>query len=201
MPRDRSPRRDAEPQRLFVAVPIPDPIAEVVEAATGPWRAVLPQARWVERSDWHVTLHFLGSTHPGLLPRVRERLAEVSAATLPFPTRVRNLGAFPSTRRARVLWAGLVDADRRFAALASAIQRSVAGELAPEGRAYTAHLTVARSDPPLTLPEGYAETSLESEGFTVGALVLMRSHVGRRSPRYEPLETYPLGSGVEWTTG
>ena len=201
MPNDRAPRREAEPQRLFVAVPIPDRIADVVEAATRPWRAVLPQARWVERSDWHVTLHFLGSTHPRSVPQVRERLAEVSAVTLPFLTRVRNLGAFPSTRRAGVLWAGLVDAERRFAALASAIQRSVAGELASEGRVFTAHLTVARSDPPLTLPEGYAETSLESEVFTVGAFVLMRSHVRRPSQRYEPLETYPLGSGVEFTPG
>ena len=100
-----------------------------------------------------------------------------------------------------MLWAGLVDAERRFAALASAIQRSVAGELASEGRVFTAHLTVARSDPPLTLPEGYAETSLESEVFTVGAFVLMRSHVRRPSQRYEPLETYPLGSGVELTPG
>ncbi len=123
---------------------------------------------------------------------MRDRLGEVAATASPFQSRVRALGAFPSTRRARVLWAGLDDFNRQLAALASAIQRSIGEELAPQEQPFTAHMTVARSDPPLRLPESFAETSLESEMFTVGAFVLMRSHPRRPSSRYEPLETYAL---------
>ena len=92
-----------------------------------------------------------------------------------------------------MLWTGLDDLDRRLAALASAIQRSIGEEPAPLERPFTAHMTVARSDPPLRLPESFSETSLESEVFTVGAFVLLRSHIHRQDPRYEPLGTYPLG--------
>ena len=187
----RGPQADV--QRLFVAISIPDRVAATVEAAVGPWRPVLPHARWVPRSNWHVTLRFLGPTSSRLVPWIRERLSQVAATTSPFPSRVRTLGAFPSTRRARVLWTGLDDLDGRLTALASAIQGSIGEELAPLERPFTAHMTVARSDTPLRLPENFSETSLESEIFTVGAFVLMRSDIHRQGSRYEPLGTYPLG--------
>jgi 2'-5' RNA ligase len=193
MARDRPSRPEAKPQRLFVAVSPPDPVAAVVEAAIEPWRRAFPKARWVPRANWHVTLQFLGATYPRLVPWVRTRLGEAAAGASPFQTRVSGVGAFPSTRRARVLWVGVDDAEGRFAALVEAIQRSLASEFPPEDRAFTPHLTVARSDPPLRLPEGFAETTLESEPFTVDTVVLMRSHLRRPAPVYEPLETCRLG--------
>ncbi len=100
-----------------------------------------------------------------------------------------------------MLWAGLDDVDRRFPALASAIERSIGGMVESEEHPFTAHVTLARSDRPLRLPESFAETSLESEIFTVGAFVLLRSHISLQGPHYEPLETYPLmgrsGAGLK----
>ncbi|MGZ8580298.1 MAG: RNA 2',3'-cyclic phosphodiesterase [Actinomycetota bacterium] len=193
MARDRASRPEAEPQRLFVAVSIPPAAADAVGAAIEPWRETFPMARWVPQGNWHVTLAFLGSTYPRLVWWVQGQLAEVAERTSPIQTRVRGLGAFPSAGRARVLWVGLDDDPGAIAALAAAARDALAREFPPETRAFSAHLTVARSDPPLTLPAAFTETPLESEPFSLDELVLMRSRVRRPAPVYERVATFPLG--------
>ena len=189
---DRASEPEAEPSRLFVAVAIPERAADAIRASIGPWRSVLPSAWWVPRENWHVTLRFLGATDPVVLPWVGERLGDVAAATPAFETRVHGLGAFPSGRRARVLWAGLDDPEERFAALAHAVERSLAREFRAEAGRFTPHVTIARTDPPLALPDGFGETPLASEPFPIDAVVLMRSHLRRPVPVYETLETFSL---------
>ena len=77
--------------------------------------------------------------------------------------------------------------------MAGALDDGLAKEFAPEKRAFTPHLTVARSDPPLLLPEGFADTELAPVAFTVDHLTLFRSHLRRPAPLYEPLGSFPLG--------
>jgi len=192
---DRASGREAKPQRLFVAVAIPAGTADAVEAAIGTWREAFPRARWVPRENWHVTLAFLGSTSPRLVPWVLEQLAEVAERTPVFETRVRGLGAFPSTDRARVLWVGLEDDPGSIHGLATAVRRALAREFPPEARPFSAHLTVARSDPAVALPSAFAQTPLESDRFEVEALALMRSRTRRTAPIYERVATLALGSG------
>jgi RNA 2',3'-cyclic 3'-phosphodiesterase len=192
---DRASGREAKPHRLFVAVAIPEGAADAVEAAIAAWREAFPRARWVPRENWHVTLVFLGSTSPRLVPWVQEQLAVVAERTLAFEACMRGLGAFPSTDRARVLWAGLDDDPGTIGGLAAAVQSALAREFPPEARPFSAHLTVARSDPALALPSAFAETPLESDRFEVDALALMRSQARRTAPVYERVATFPLGSG------
>jgi 2'-5' RNA ligase len=190
--RDRASREEARPLRLFVAVDVPEPVRELVAGAFAPWREAFPRARWVPEGNWHITLKFLGRTWPRLLGWVEERIEEVAGAHRPFRLRVEGIGAFPSPRRARVLWAGLHDPEGSLSALARALDEALRAEFPPERRAFTAHLTVARSDPPIALPAAFAEGEVRSEPFRVSALVLYRSHLQRPAPRYEPLRSFPL---------
>ena len=145
------------------------------------------------RENWHLTMRFLGSTDPSSVPWVRERLAQVAEASPPCDTRVRGLGGFPSQRRAHVLWAGIDDDQGRLVSLATAIRETLGLGSAPEGRPFTPHVTVGRSDEKLAL-RGFGETSLESDRFRVGELVLMRSHLRRPAPVYERVAVLPLRS-------
>ena len=192
MARDRAARPEAKPLRLFVAVTIPAAAGADVDAAVAPWRAAFPRARWVPPENRHVTLKFLGRTYPRLLDWVPERLGEVARGVAPFTTCVAGLGCFPSPVRARVLWAGLEDAQGRLAGLAGAVDDALAREFEPERRAFAAHLTVARSDPPLRLPEDFGTAPLRSDPFEVREIVLFRSHLRRPAPVYEPIGRFPL---------
>jgi RNA 2',3'-cyclic 3'-phosphodiesterase len=190
---DRSSGSGSKALRLFAAVSLPGPACDAAESAIAPWRSELPEARWVPRANWHVTISFLGWTPPAVVPWAIERLSAAAASASPVETRVRGLGAFPSTGRARVLWVGLEDAGGGLAALAGGVRDALAREFPPERRAFSAHLTVARSDPPLRLPEGFGETPLESDRFTIGELLLMESHLRRPAPVYELVKRFPLG--------
>jgi 2'-5' RNA ligase len=193
MARDRASRPEAKPLRLFVAIEIPEDVRDVVEAAVAPWRERHPRAKWVPKQNQHVTLKFLGSTWPRLVGWVTETVGTVAAASAPFESRAVSLGAFPSPRRARVLWAGLEDPDGRMGALAAALDGALAKEFDPEKRAFTAHLTVARFEPAVPLGEDLTAAALGAERFAIDRLVLFRSHLRRPAPVYEPLREFPLG--------
>jgi 2'-5' RNA ligase len=194
MARDRASRPGARPLRLFVALEIPQDVRELVDGAIAPIRDLHPRGRWVPTQNQHVTLKFLGPTWPRLLGWVSEAVEGVARASRPFSSRVEGFGAFPSWRRARVLWAALNDADGRMSALAEELGRALAEEFAPERRAFTPHLTVARFDPPVELdPEWARGRAPASAAFPVDRIVLFRSHLRRPAPVYEVVGEFPLG--------
>jgi len=192
MARDRASRPEAKPLRLFVAVDVPPVVRDAASASVAPWRERFPRAKWVPPQNQHVTLKFLGSTWPRLVPWVHETVAAVAGAHARVPSRALGLGAFPNARRARVLWVGLHDAEARLARMAAALDEAFSREFAPEKRGFTPHLTVARFDPPVGL-EGVEEAKPVSEPFGIDRIVLFRSHLRRPAPVYEELESFSLG--------
>ncbi|MFL5798521.1 MAG: RNA 2',3'-cyclic phosphodiesterase [Actinomycetota bacterium] len=194
MARDRAARPEARPLRLFVAVDMPDDIRNGLAGAVEPLRDDVPGARWTRPDAWHVTMKFLGGVYPRLRQRVEGAAAEAASAAEPFATRLTELGAFPSPRRARVLWAGLEDPDGRFAELARALDGLLQPEFAPEKRPFTPHLTLARFKEQAPIPEGSLAVHVASEAFPVDRLVLYRSHLQRPAAWYEPLASFPLGT-------
>ena len=190
MARDRASRPEAKPVRLFAAVEIPEEIRGALAEAVTPVRERFPKARWVPIQNQHVTVKFLGSTYPRLVDWVTGLISTVAGLHASFPTRVEGLGAFPNARRARVLWAGLDDTERHFDRLAADLDEALAKEFTQEKRAFTAHLTIARFDPPVGLAP--LEVAFQSEPFEVDRIVLFRSHLRRPAPVYEPIGIFPL---------
>jgi 2'-5' RNA ligase len=194
MARDRAARPEAKPLRLFVAAEVPEQVKDAVDEAFAPWREQFPKARWAPRENWHVTLKFLGRTWPRLADWVPRQVEAAATDVEPFRTRVTGVGGFPSSAKARVLWAGLDDEDGRVAGLVASIEGGLLEEFRAESRAFHPHLTVARSDPPVKLPPEFAETPLLTEEWQVDHVVLFRSHLRRPAPLYEPLARFPLGA-------
>ncbi len=201
MARDRASRPEAKPLRLFIAIDLPEDVRTLVEGGVAPVRERFPRARWVPTSNQHVTLKFLGTTWPRLVDAVIQGVGEVAAAHVAFETRVAELGAFPSARRARVLWIGLEDPAGRLAAVAADLDERLAKDFEPEKRSFTPHLTVARFDPPVRLEDDLAEIGVESRPFGVEWLVVYRSHLQRPAPVYEAIATFPLGERPQGNLG
>jgi RNA 2',3'-cyclic 3'-phosphodiesterase len=187
---------EARPLRLFVAVDVPDEVRELVERGVAPIRERYPKGRWVPSPNQHVTVKFLGATWPRIVEDVLACVGDVATRHRPFETRVSELGAFPSPRRARVLWVGLDDPGSALAGIAADLDDTLARDFTPEKQAFAAHLTVARFDPPVRLEEDLAGLALESRPFEVAWLTLYRSHLQRPAPRYEPMATFPLGEAT-----
>jgi RNA 2',3'-cyclic 3'-phosphodiesterase len=194
MARDRAARPEARPLRLFVAADVPPEVIRQLKEAIEPLRDEISAGRWTVPENWHVTLKFLGSTYPRLLSWVKGSVAEVAGAHPRFATSLDGLGAFPTPRRARVLWAGLDDPAPGFASLAASLEDALEREFKRERRPLTPHLTVARFDSPRSVAEALGRTEEpRSEAFSVDRVVLYRSHLRRPAPIYEPLEEFLLG--------
>jgi 2'-5' RNA ligase len=192
MARDRAAKPESRSLRLFVAVDLPAAVRDSLQSAIRPLTKAIPGARWTRPDAWHVTMKFLGNVDPRLRGWLEGAVADAAAEARPFESRLHVLGAFPSSRRARVLWAGLEDPEGGFVALAGALDRLMEREFPPEKRPFTPHLTLARFKEQAALPEDALAVPIESDPFAVDRLILYRSHLQRPHAVYEPLRTFPL---------
>lgn len=193
MPPEPSAEPDHKPLRLFAAVEIPERTRAEVERAIEPWRARLPTARWVKPENWHVTVKFMGRTDRALVDRVREACRTATFGIRPFRVRLGGLGVFPRATRARVFWVALEGDEGGLVALAAGLEAEVRHVFPAEKRPFTAHLTVARLNPPAPVDAAELErTEPDPAPFRVGELVLFRSHLSPKGARYEPIDRFPL---------
>ncbi len=189
--------------RLFVALEIPAPLRSELERRARALAGELPKARWVRPEAMHLTLSFLGETHPQVLPELHHELTGAFAEAAPLALCLREVGAFPPRGKPRVLWTGLVGADRSpsedLAALRSAVARAVqrAASVEPEKRRFHPHLTLARCSP--TWRRDAFERFRDAFGeppadvFTIEEGVLFESDLRPSGARYRTMRAYPLG--------
>lgn len=136
--------------RLFVAVPISDPVARFLNDIRRRLEAPAMKIRWVPVTNIHLTLQFLGDVDRSAVEAVSDQMDAVAGAALPFSIRAKGVGGFPNLRRFRVLWVGLDGETRQLAAM----QRSLASRLeaigfVKERRRFHPHLTIGRARQPL----------------------------------------------------
>lgn len=138
--------------RLFVALEIPAAVRDRLGALLGDLRAAATSAgdkrpRWVRPENLHVTLKFIGEAAPEKLEALRGALTAVRCAAA-VEMSFRGLGFFPSEKRPRVFWAGILGPES-LSRLAHDIDDALAALGIPrETRPFSPHLTLARFEPP-----------------------------------------------------
>ena len=179
--------------RLFTAVRVPRDQLQWLDSEVGGLKG-LPGARWAPLDNQHVTLNFLGWVPAGSLARVVSSVDGVAARHSPAEASLGGLGAFPSPRRARVLWAGIDDPAALLPSLSLGLGLALqAVGYEPEEREYTAHLTLARFKTPRPL-EALPELPAPPGGFTVDRVTLYRSRLSPSGARYEIVHEAYLGA-------
>ena len=181
--------------RLFVALEIPTGVRESLADFLAALRVISSQPRWVRAENLHVTLKFIGEVQGEKLSDIRAALSAVRsdrAVALDF----RGLGYFPNERRPRVFWAG-IQASGNLGTLASDIDRVLMGLGIPqEKRPFSAHLTLARFEPP-GLPEELRAAIRENPSREFGSVAagefhLIESKLKPGGAEYTTLETFPF---------
>ena len=175
----------------FFGLPLPETHRAPLDRFLASCDALAPEFRWTPAANLHLTVRFLGHVELELA----DRIADGVAATEPsaFELRLGELGTFKRGRLARVVWLGLSAGAREAGALAELVEvECVKAGLEPEGRRFSAHLTLARarardgSQLP-ALPEPPELSSWRSS-----ELILYRSRLGRGGSVYEPLRRLSL---------
>lgn len=184
--------------RLFVAAEPPEAALAELDAVVAPLRAAAPELRWTGLGSWHLTLAFLGEVDEGLMPELSTRLERAAHRHPPQRLAIAGGGAFPSLRRAQVLWAGIAGDDRAMGSLASsatAAARRAGVFVAEQHRKYRPHLTLARCRSPADVSE-LASVLMEFSGssWIASTIHLIRSYLSTGPPVYEELGAWPLAA-------
>jgi len=177
--------------RTFVAV-FPPPETQKALADAARRLPVVGKIRLIPPANVHLTLKFLGDVSQEELERVAEALEPMRERNESFEAGVSGFGAFPSSKRARVLWAGIGEGADGLRALAEDVEERL--ELLGferEGRGYVPHLTLGRAGGrPVALEA--LETFSSVPTFLVRRVELVESVLGRAGATYSTLAAYPL---------
>ena len=145
--------------------------------------------RWVPAENLHATVAFLGETSAA--DAVVDAVTAAAAPWAPVSLRLEGLGAFPSARRARVLWAGLGGDVAAMTGIAAAVSRVLEPlGFESEARPFRPHVTLARLPAPGRIDFG--AVSVGPVPFSADGLSIFRSHLGRPAPRYERIAFAPF---------
>ena len=177
--------------RLFVALR-PPPTVRAALAAT---MDGLPQARWQDDDQLHLTVRYIGEVDRRMAEDVVLALGQIHAA--PITVALSGVGAFDKKGRVDALWAGVAPHDALAALHRKVDHALVRLGLPPEGRAYLPHLTLARISRGIGfVPEiprwQAAHAGLSSPPFTIEHMTLFESHLGGERARYEVVERWRL---------
>ena len=132
--------------RTFIGVDIGDAIRASAATLQKELAKTGAEVKWVTPESMHVTLLFLGEVDDRELHAVCKAVREAAAGEPPFPLRVSGLGAFPTPRRPKILWAGITDGAEQLQRLNLALEERMLelGCYRKEERGYTPHLTLGR---------------------------------------------------------
>ena len=180
--------------RLFVAIDLPDQVKKsLTEICFG-----LAGAKWVDESQMHITLKFIGEVDGVVFRDAREALVTVRLE--PFEIAIRGTGFFPPRGGPQVLWAG-IEGNDRLKQLRNKVESTlVRAGLESEKRKFAPHIGLAKvKDTPL----GRLATYLSEHAlfrlppFEVKEFCLFSSFLSSERAIHQIEAVYPLGTVQE----
>jgi RNA 2',3'-cyclic 3'-phosphodiesterase len=178
--------------RLFAGLEIPSHVRQMLSSL----RDGLPGARWVEPSDYHITLRFIGDISNPLAVEIDSMLADVSRS--PIPVRLSGLGTFGGDKPHSIH--ATAELNRELAELQADIERLIrACGVAVDKRRFQPHVTLARlrGSSPLDVAaylsmRGY----FPPQSFTLDRFALFSARASFGGGPYIIETTYPLRQTV-----
>jgi 2'-5' RNA ligase len=175
--------------RLFVAIDPPETTREeLLRICYG-----LPNCRWHDKDQIHVTLRFIGEVDGGVFRDIQDALSNVKAE--PFDVMVKSVGFFPPRKDPEILWAGIDNRDG-IVSLRNKIENCLSRAGIPsEGRKFFPHISLARlkGTPPTKVAQFLSEYSLfQLDPFHVREFSLYSSFLSSERALHQVEATYPL---------
>lgn len=175
---------------IFIALPICFEDIPPWEGAVAHYKEHGDALRFVEASQWHLTLSYLGPLSTERVQSLKEALRQQLYDRSPFSYELVSLAGFPATQRARIL-ACVVAANPELHALQACV-RDVAHAYSEhrDTHSYRPHITVARSKQGLELP---LHRLPEPSWLTAQVVVIYESLRVDHRPYYRPVAKIHLG--------
>jgi len=132
--------------RTFIAVELARGVKERLVELQEELGRTAGNVKWVAPENMHLTLLFLGDVEELEVVSICRVVQERSGRHVPFTFDAEGIGAFPNSRRPKILWVGITDGVKPLRALHADLEEGLLelGCYRREERAYTPHLTLGR---------------------------------------------------------
>jgi 2'-5' RNA ligase len=184
--------------RLFVAIPLPEPLRAAIGRLQGRFRREGVRAGLVPPENLHLSLQFLGDVPSALLPPLHQQLAAVATRFNPFELTVGQLGRFGPPDSPRVIWLGTTEPEV-LGQLALAVRQAAQQvALTLDERPFKAHITLARvrhAHQHAPMRHALEHVRIPQLGsFPVDAFHLIRTQLTPNGTRHLSQARFPLTS-------
>lgn len=132
--------------RTFIAVDVEPFTRDRLAGLQEQLAAATEGVKWVETSNLHLTLLFLGEVDSREVPALCRAVDSVASTTAPFVYTLTGLGAFPTPRRPRTLIAKVGEGAEELKAIHAALEAPLLelGCYRREERPFNPHVTIGR---------------------------------------------------------
>ena len=151
-----------------------------------------PKVSWVKKENIHLSIRFLGNIHEQKIKEIKEIMEKATKDITPFLLKPVGLGAFPNSKRPRVIWVGLSESAplEKFHVNLEKGLKTLGFE--KEERKFKPHFTLARIKTATHgkhLAEAIAKYSnFSTPSFLIQDIVLFKSELRPEGAKYTALE-------------
>lgn len=178
--------------RTFLAFDTPETVKESILSVQTELKRSGLSASWESRGKLHVTIKFLGNVESGILGDVIARCESICTSYPPFVVVYAGIGAFPSPRHPRVLWAGCENPDGTLDSLKRDLDAGLTSFGFPvESRTFRPHVTVCRIRDERkagNLTPMLESLTFEPRSSAVDGIIVMKSVLEPQGARYSALQ-------------
>lgn len=176
---------------MFLGLDLPDDVDQDLQLMVGGIKG----ARWQDREQLHLTLHFLGELDGGEARQLSAALEQLDAPA--FELQLGGAGMFPPRGQPRVVWIGVTRGVEPIELLHQRCARIIdACGLERERRKFAPHVTVARLGPNANahqVSEWVRDHALyASTSFRVDHVRLYSSVRSQQGPKYRTEAVFAL---------
>jgi RNA 2',3'-cyclic 3'-phosphodiesterase len=193
--------------RVFIGIAVPRPLEQELTRFQAELAPAVPGCRWASALPLHLTLAFLGDVANADLSAIGQAAAASAGTIAAFEMEITGLGAFPSAKRPRVIWAGVAAPDPK---PLFHLQESLVKALArigqkPDDTRFHPHVTLGRIKPDRHGPRAGDLTALIERNrswsagpWAVADVQVFASQLGPAGSVYTVLSQAPLvGKKIE----
>jgi len=175
--------------RAFIAAPISEEVRDYLNNIINEMKRKTSNWRWVNPENIHITLKFLGYCDSEKIKEVEKTVSKSMKNAKIFSYELCDLGAFPNERNARVFWAGIKDKGKNFIKIYKLLERNLSKRgFKKERRAFTPHITIARTKKRQDIKNLFLELDLKKFGNLSiqfnDRIILYKSVLSPQGPSY-----------------
>jgi 2'-5' RNA ligase len=130
--------------RCFIAINLTGTVKSLLADIQDELRKCKADIRWVNPSNIHLTLKFLGNIKEERVDDIIRVLEAGCRSANPFVLKIKGLGMFPHTMSPRVLWVGITGGSGLFDLRKEIEDGMVSAGFEADNRSFKPHLTIGR---------------------------------------------------------